>query len=143
MGTRVVIVLALLLALARTAAADPSTEVVVIVHPKNKVTSLDKKFLTSAFLKKKTRWGDNKAIKPVDLPAKSAVRKRFSKEVLGRSVEAVRRYWNQVVFSGRGVPPPELDSEDEVVEYVLSHPGAIGYVSGAADLKGAKVVEVR
>jgi hypothetical protein len=55
----------------------------------------------------------------------------------------VRAYWQQRIFSGRDVPPPELDSDQQVVDYVMKYPGAIGYVSGAADLKGARAVQIR
>jgi hypothetical protein len=48
-----------------------------------------------------------------------------------------------MIFSGRSLPPPELGSDDEVLRYVLAHPGAIGYVSGAANLRGAKVLAVK
>ena len=67
---------------------------------------------------------------------------RFSRDVLERDVASVRRYWAQQVFSGRGVPPPEVTSDAEVVKYVASHPGAIGYVAGGADLTGIKAVEL-
>lgn len=125
------------------AVADDAPAVVIIVHPASSVTRLDRKFITAAFLKKKTRWSDDTSIRPVDLGARSAVRREFSATFLGRSVEKVRRFWSQVVFSGRGTPPPELDSEAEVVEYVTTHKGAIGYVSDRVALDGAKVVQVR
>ena len=107
------------------------------------MTRLDRKFISNAFLKKRTRWSDDTAIRPVDLEPDSAVRKKFSKDLLGRSVSAVRRYWSQQVFSGRGVPPPELDSEADVVAYVTRNRGAIGYVSEGTDLQGAKIVQVK
>jgi ABC-type phosphate transport system substrate-binding protein len=115
----------------------------VIVHPKAAATRVDRKFVTDAFLKKRTRWGDDQVIRPVDLGASSAVRRRFSDDILGRSIDAVRRYWNQQVFSGRGVPPPQVGDEAAVVEYVLTHPGAIGYVTAGTDVRGAKVVMER
>jgi hypothetical protein len=62
--------------------------------------------------------------------------------VLQRSVAAVKAYWQQRIFSGRGVPPPELDSEERVVVYVLEHEGAVGYLSQVTDAKDAKVVAV-
>jgi hypothetical protein len=55
----------------------------------------------------------------------------------------VRSYWQQLIFSGRDVPPPELDSDADVVKYVSKHAGAIGYVSGNGDLAGVKVVIVK
>lgn len=115
----------------------------VIVHEDNRVTALSRKFVADAFLKKTTRWSDDDVIEPVDQKPRARVRQEFSRAVLKRSVAAVRSYWRQIVFSGRGVPPPELDGDDEVVEYVRQHRDAIGYVSADADVSGVRVVQVK
>jgi ABC-type phosphate transport system substrate-binding protein len=115
---------------------------VVIVNPSNPAASVDRRFLTDAFLKKTTRWDHGETIRPADQVADSPVRRRFSEEVLKRSVAAVKSYWQQVIFSGRDVPPPELGSDDDVVKYVLKYPGGVGYVSGTANLNGAKILSV-
>jgi ABC-type phosphate transport system substrate-binding protein len=112
----------------------------VIVHPSNSMTSLPREFLADAFFKRTTRWHDGQAIRPVDLAPGSSVRRVFSDSVLKRSVGAVRSYWQQRIFSGRDLPPPELDSDDAVLRYVAKSPGAIGYVSAAAKVANAKVV---
>jgi ABC-type phosphate transport system substrate-binding protein len=114
----------------------------VIVHPRNPVHGVDRSLLADAFLKKVTRWSHGEAIRPVDL-TDSAPRRKFSEEVLGRSVAAVRSYWQQQIFSGRGIPPPELDGDQAVVRFVLQNAGAVGYVSGNADVGAAKVLAVR
>ena len=59
-----------------------------------------------------------------------------------RSVAAVKSYWQQMVFSGRGVPPPELDTEAQVVSFVLRNPGSVGYVSVGTSLHGARTLAV-
>jgi hypothetical protein len=115
----------------------------VIVNPKNGATEVERRFLAQAFLRKATQWDDGEVIRPVDLPATAPARRRFVEEVLDRSVAAVKSYWQQVIFSGRGVPPPELDSDEAVVHYVLRHVGAVGYVSGNADVRAVKVLAVR
>jgi len=115
----------------------------IIVNASNSTGSVDRDFLAGAFLKKTTEWPSGEVIRPVDLPPDSPVRRRFSEEVLHRSISEVKGYWQQRIFSGRDVPPPELDSDDEVVGYVLRHPGAVGYVSGGAALNGTKVLTVR
>jgi ABC-type phosphate transport system substrate-binding protein len=114
----------------------------VIVHPQNPITSVDRAFLRDALLKKTTRWPNDKAIYPVDLVARASARSRFSEDVLRRSVAAVIAYWQQQIFSGRGVPPPEFETDEKVVAYVLKHEGAVGYVSGTANLGGSKPVSV-
>jgi ABC-type phosphate transport system substrate-binding protein len=129
------------LGFAGAARAGPAYQ--VVVNPKNEETSLDRKFVEDAFLKKITRWPNDSAVRPVDLPPGAAARRAFCDEVLHRSVEAVKGYWQQRIFSGRDVPPPELGSDEEVVDYVLKYEGAVGYVSGGASLRGAKVVGIR
>jgi ABC-type phosphate transport system substrate-binding protein len=114
----------------------------VIVNPSNRQASAPRDFLVELFLKKITRWSDGEVARPVDQRADSAVRRAFSESVLKRSVLVVKTYWQQRIFSGRGIPPPELDSDALVVEYVLKHRGAIGYVSGTCELGGAKVLDV-
>jgi hypothetical protein len=41
------------------------------------------------------------------------------------------------------VPPPERRSDAEIVEYVRTTPGAIGYVSERAAVAGVRVVHVQ
>jgi ABC-type phosphate transport system substrate-binding protein len=115
----------------------------IIVHPSNPATSVDRSFLEDAFLKKITTWPGGDVIHPVDLAPDSPVRRKFTHDVLNRSVEAVKGYWQQRIFSGRDVPPPEMDSDDDVVKFVLKHEGGVGYVSGTAAIGDAKIVVVQ
>jgi ABC-type phosphate transport system substrate-binding protein len=134
--------LAALLASAPVHANDPG-DFQVIVHPDNPESSMTRDGLADALLKTVTRWGDGETIRPVDLRRDSAVRRKFSESVLKRSVAAVRSYWQQRIFSGRDVPPPELDSDDAVVGYVLAHRGGLGYVAATTRVREAKVILVR
>jgi ABC-type phosphate transport system substrate-binding protein len=115
----------------------------VITHPNNPFGSVSREFVADAFLKKASRWQDGEAIQPVDLRADAPVRRSFSDSVLKRSVSAVKIYWQQRIFSGRGVPPPELDSDQAVIAYVASRRGGIGYVSEGAKLESVKVCNLR
>lgn len=123
-------------------ARPPAPAYRIIVHPKNPASSVERTFLRDAFLKKATRWPHDKVIHPADLASSSAARARFSNDVLGRSLAAIKAYWQQRIFSGRDVPPPELDSDEKVVAYVLKHEGAVGYVSGAANIGSARQLAV-
>ncbi len=115
----------------------------VIVNPDNPAEEVDRRFVSDAFLKKVSVWPSGQMIRPVDLPSGSRTRQFFTDEVLKRSVDAVKRYWQQHIFAGHDLPPPEVDGDDEAVAYVVKHPGAIGYVSPRTDLRGAKVVALR
>jgi ABC-type phosphate transport system substrate-binding protein len=115
----------------------------VIVNPSNAVTTMTRDQIAEVFLKKITRWPGGETIRPVDLHGSSSVREKFADHVLRRSLAAVRSYWQQLIFSGRNIPPPELDSDAAVIAYVLKYPGAIGYVSGEADVDRVKVIIVK
>ena len=132
-------VLALLLAI--PARADAPFR--VIVHASNTASSLPKIEVSQMFLKKVTRWPGGAVVKPVELRAGSKVREAFCDAVHGRSSAAVGTYWTQVIFSGRGTPPIEKATDEEVVAYVRGNEGAIGVVSASASVSGVKVIEVR
>jgi ABC-type phosphate transport system substrate-binding protein len=133
----------ILLTVVLAQAQDDGERFVVIVHPRLGQTSIDRDTVGDAFLKKQTRWDDGALIEPVDLDSQSNTRAAFSRAVLKRSVAAVRSYWQQRIFSGRGVPPPEMNSDEATVRYVATHAGGIGYVSRKADLKGVRSVTLR
>jgi ABC-type phosphate transport system substrate-binding protein len=115
----------------------------VVVHASNPTRAIERTFLADAFLKKATRWDYGETIKPLDQRADSSTRRAFSLSILKRSIAAVRSYWQQRIFSGRDVPPPELDSDESVIAYVERNPGAVGYVSSAAKLGSARELQVR
>jgi hypothetical protein len=115
----------------------------IVVHPSTPGTHVSREFLANAFLRNVTRWPHDQPLRPVDLKVDALARKNFSEAILRRSVAAVKAYWQQRIFSGRGVPPPALDSDLAVLDYVKSHPGAVGYISGTTSVGSAKVMIVK
>jgi ABC-type phosphate transport system substrate-binding protein len=115
----------------------------VIVNAANPVPALSAGEVSRLFLKKVTSWPGGRPVLPVDQTKGSPVRASFSRGVHGRNVAAVASYWQQMIFSGRGVPPLEESSESAVVTYVETHPNAIGYVSASAALPpGVRAVKL-
>jgi len=114
---------------------------VVIVNPGNPTHHVDRKFLADAFLKKTTRWDDGELIRPVDQLPDSPVRRKFSEDVVKRSVAAVRSYWQQVIFAGRDVPRPSSAATRTSFATCSSTPGRLLRVR-ERQRNGAKVVEV-
>lgn len=120
----------------------PAVRYKVIVNASNPVKSLTRSQLAAMFLKKVDAWETGALVIPIDQPERAPVRQTFSREVLGKPPAAVKSYWNQLVFSGRSVPPPEKLSDADVVNFVRSTPSAVGYVSAATPTKGVKVLAV-
>src|SRR5690606_22161384 len=123
-----------------TIAGEPRFK--VIVHPDNPVTSIGREYLRNAFLKKAPTWSSGETIRPIDLSTKFPVREQFTRKVLKKTPAQLKAYWNQRIFSGKGVPPPSVDSPTDMIEYVLAHPGAVGYLPANIDPGDAKVVGV-
>jgi ABC-type phosphate transport system substrate-binding protein len=113
---------------------------VLIVNQANPVVSLRAAEVSRLFLRKQTRWPNGQLVEPVDQVESSPTRRHFSDAVHGMDVPSVYSYWQEIVFSGRGEPPPERASDAEVVAFVRAHVNAFGYVSPAAALSGVKVL---
>ncbi len=114
----------------------------IVVNSANPVSSMSRVKIAQFFLKKTTNWEHGPEVVPVDQVDTAPVRAGFSEDVLRKSISEVKAYWEQQIFSGRKVPPVKVPSDDRVIEYVRSRPGAIGYVSGSASTEGVKVVTV-
>lgn len=115
----------------------------VIVNPHNTVTAVDREFLRNAYLKKQTAWPHGEPVRPVALSRKFTVQEQFTREVLQKTPAQLRNYWNQQIFSGKGVPPVELDTTAEMIAYVVANPGAVGYLPIDVDPGAARAIEVK
>lgn len=107
---------------------------VVVVHTQNTTRTLPKEQVARLFMKKEVRWPDGTKVEPVDRDPEAAVRKSFCQSVHGKDIAAIKSFWQRQLFSGRDTPPPELASDRAVLDYVASHPGAIGYVAAETPL---------
>jgi hypothetical protein len=115
----------------------------LIVNPANPVTALDRTFLRAAFLRETLAWDWGTPVHPIALPLSTTTSARFAEQILKKSVPQLRSYWVQRIFSGKGTPPPELESTAAVLTRVLSDPGAVAYIPEETDPGAAKVVQVR
>lgn len=126
------------------AAANAATDLPfkVIVNARVQGKRIHKETLKDIFLRKTTRWGDGAPSQPVDLGLTSQVRLEFINSVLGYSAVAVQQYWVSQITKGNR-PPPVKKSEDEVIAFVASQAGAIGYVSAATPIpETVRVLEI-
>ena len=116
---------------------------VVIVNQASPVTSLTRTDASKLFMRKITKWPNGHAVLPIDQVAASPTRRVFSDDIHRMDVPRVKNYWQGLVFSGRGEPPPERASDADIVQYVRSNPDAIGYVSASAPVADVKVIAIQ
>ena len=116
-------------------------EVVVIVHPDNSA-SISAKNVQRIFLGKEKKFPDGKETLPVNQASGAPARDAFDNKILGRSSTQVSAYWSKLVFTGKGIPPKEVDNDQAVIDIVANNPNAIGYVDSSAATGAVKVVNV-
>jgi ABC-type phosphate transport system substrate-binding protein len=112
----------------------PAPPFIVIVNAANPVATLPRDVAARLFLKKKGNWDSGERVAPVDQLETGPLRKAFSSRVLGRDVDSIKSYWQELIFSGRAVPPVEKATDADVVAFVGANAGAIGYVSASSAL---------
>lgn len=117
-------------------------ELKIVGNPGTTPESIAKKDLARIFLKKKSKWPDGRSATPVGQKRAPELRKEFSTEILGMSLDMVESHWQAQVFAGRGTPPKVFSGDSEVVDYVRRTPGAVGYVTGASDTSSVTVIKV-
>lgn len=113
--------------------------IVVVVHPDNSA-AISSKNVQRIFLGKEKKFADGKETLPINQVSGAGARDTFDNEVLGRSSTQISAYWSKLVFTGKGIPPKEVDSDAAVIDIVASNPNAIGYVDEAAANASVKVI---
>lgn len=116
----------------------------VIVNASSSAAEIERAEVARFFLRQSLKWTDGQAVLPVDQSSRSAVREAFSRGVLKQPLPAVDAYWQRQIASGRTLPPPVKTSDAEILAYVASSPGAIGYVVAGMNLTpGVKLLRLK
>jgi hypothetical protein len=129
---RAALAVAVMVAVPSLQAADLSFQ--VVVHPSVAGAHVPRSVLAAIFLGNATRWGDRNIVLPIDQSLRAPVRQAFAQQVLGQSIDALQAYWLRKMMDGKTAPPRVKSSDADVLEYVASHEGAIGYVSAGTPL---------
>src|ERR1041385_2605989 len=103
----------------------------IVANPGVKSAEISKADLRDIFSGSSSTFKDGSHAIPVTLKAGS-VHDEFLKTYVGKTDAGYRAAWRMLVFTGQGSMPKTVDSDAQVIEYVASTPGAIGYVSKAA-----------
>ncbi|HAT30265.1 MAG TPA: hypothetical protein DCW29_05265 [Janthinobacterium sp.] len=123
----------MMLAASLLAAPAARAATVVIVNPKNNL-HLPAAQAAQIFLGKSTR------LTPVDLADSSPTRAEFYQKIAGKDQDQMKAIWSKIVFTGRGFPPREYNTNAEVKRAVAADAGAIGYIDKAAVDETVKVI---
>lgn len=119
-------------------ASQTLADVAVIVHPGNN-NVLNKEEVQRIFLGKKKNFDDGSSATPLNLTDKDGARTEFENKVLDKTSSELRTYWSKLVFTGKGTPPVEVASTEELLARVSTDPSAIGYIDAGAITDAVKV----
>lgn len=107
---------------------DAVPAVDVVVSPSLSKTKLDRDWLRAVFTMRVREWPDGSPIRVFVLPDDNPLSDQFYRERLGMYSYVLRRAWDRMVFTGTGLAPTVVRSEQEMLERVRSTPGAIGFM---------------
>lgn len=111
----------------------------IVVHPSN-TNSMDMDVITKIYLGKRSTFPDGSKAIPIDFEQGAELRAEFAKNVLGKSEPQLKSYWSQLLFSGKGVPPRQVRTPDEVKALVSQNPNLLGYLPSDEVDETVKVV---
>ena len=121
----------------------PKDHVVVVVNGSNPALTMTRENVAKIFLRQVPTWPNGTEILPVDQIERAPARVAFARDIQGQTVKALKTYWQQRIFSGDESPPPERVTDSDVLTYVRSNSGAIGYVAEGTDLgPGVKAIAI-
>lgn len=101
---------------------------VVIASPHVPDTRISVEQLADIYMLKKAFWADKTQVVPVNREASSMEREKFSEAIFDLSPQELAEYWNRLRFQGK-FPPLVQTSDQAVLGFVRSVPGAIGYIN--------------
>ena len=142
----ILLVIATLIASSFTKYAGGGSELAIIVNKENTISTLSESEVKLYWMRKiKKRWPDiNKNIRPADFKSKNAAQTTFYSKVLGLTAADVETYFTQKQYDNAEKPQDKFASESEMINFVGSEVGAIGFVNAAslsdADKARVKVV---
>ncbi len=119
-----------------------ANDVVVVANPSVKSSEVSADEVKLVFLGQKTSLSDGSSVEPV-LAQGGAAHEAFLKTYVGKTDPALRNHFKSLVFTGKGSMPKSLASDADIVAYVTKTKGAIGYVSAAASVGGAKKLTIK
>ena len=117
--------------------------VLPVVNQQVQQDNISKHGLSAIFKMRLHKWKDGSAVTVFVLADDQPLHKAFCKTILNVFPHQMRRNWNRLVFSGSGQAPIQLDSTEEMINQLISTPGAIGYLRKSDIKEGIKVLRIQ
>ena len=113
----------------------------IVANPTVRANSITPAELRSVFLEDRRSLNDGSHVEPV-LAKGGAAHEAFLRQYVGKSDDDLRTYYRSLVFTGTGAMPKFLESDADIIRYVSSTRGAIGYVNIGVPTEGTKELAI-
>ncbi|MBI3581481.1 MAG: hypothetical protein HY098_05310 [Nitrospinae bacterium] len=133
-----IVALALSLAFADKAFA----ELIVIVNKDNPATAFRAADLRRIYNGGKRMFENGVVIQPANLASDNPLGKDFFISVLHIDAESYRLFWVRMIFSGKGRPPVEFETEQEAIKFVAANKGGLAFVDSPNATDAVKTVKI-
>ena len=109
-------------------AAEARADLVVVVNVRSGVAAMTRNEIINIFFGRTRQFFNGIEAQPVDLAGAHPDRVRFYQALVGKELSEVNAYWSRQLFSGGAQQPVRVGSSEEVIKWVTSHPGGIGFI---------------
>ena len=124
------------------AASFVNGQTVMIVNTNNSVSDISRAEAANFFTGNATQWGNGLKAVPVDQKKSTGPGQAFLAKIVKMGESDYKNMWVEKMLSGEAEPPMTKGSDAEVIEFVKSNTGAIGYISESTSPDGVKILKI-
>lgn len=117
-------------------------DITIVAHKDIAINSITKEQVKDIWLFSIKKLPTAGRIKVVDQKKGSTVRDSFYSTITGKTPSQIKSHWAKQMFMGKGYPPKALPGDEEILQWVASTPGGIGYVNKSATITSVKILRL-
>jgi len=122
--------------------SPPVDAIYIISNITADTASLSVTQLRRIYSVRQVNWKNGTPIVVYVLASNEPLHQKFCKEKLRLFPYQLDRIWQKLTFSGYGVAPIEVATQQALIEAVQSTKGAIGYVEKLSEVKDVNVIKI-
>ncbi len=104
--------------------------------------NITKKEIKNIFLGKQIKWKNKTKIRVV-ISENEDLHGAFLKTYIRRMPSQFKAHWRSMLFTGQGMLPRQFTTTEELIEYVATTEGAIGYIDSETIAANVNIMSVK
>ncbi|WP_440903810.1 hypothetical protein ACMZOO_13245 [Catenovulum sp. SX2] len=117
-----------------------AAELVIVVNKENPIDELSLTNVVDIYTGRYMAFPNGITAEPVDLPNESSEKANFYYQATGLSLAKINSYWARLKFTGRYLPPIQLETAENALTYVQKNTNAVAYIDEKYVTDNVKVV---